>query len=130
MDRTELLIHWCKFSKQTLPNNISTKLLRRALAYQVQVKVIGDLPAARRKQLLKLARRSAVSKEGAKLAGSTKHTKLKPGARLIREWNGRNYVVKVVDSGFVWQGQSFTSLSAVARAITGTRWSGPRFFGL
>ena len=54
----------------------------------------------------------------------------KPGTRLIREWQGRTYVVEVGDTDFLHDGNSYASLSHVARAITGTRWSGPRFFGL
>jgi hypothetical protein len=55
---------------------------------------------------------------------------LKPGTRLVREWQGRTYEVLVLDGGFSWQGASYRSLSAVARKITGTPWSGPLFFGL
>jgi hypothetical protein len=54
---------------------------------------------------------------------------LKTGARLVREWNGVTHVIEVADTGFVWKGVRYRSLSAVARAITGARWSGPRFFG-
>ncbi|MGI9450483.1 MAG: DUF2924 domain-containing protein [Geminicoccaceae bacterium] len=57
-------------------------------------------------------------------------TKLKPGARLMRAWQGRTHTVLVLDDGFEWQGERHGSLSAIARKITGTRWSGPRFFGL
>lgn len=53
-----------------------------------------------------------------------------PGTRLVREWNGRNHTVEVLEQGFLCDGQRYRSLSAVARAITGARWSGPRFFGL
>jgi hypothetical protein len=56
--------------------------------------------------------------------------KLQPGARLVREWNGVSHVVEVIENGFVWNGCRHRSLSAIARAITGARWSGPRFFGL
>jgi Protein of unknown function (DUF2924) len=55
---------------------------------------------------------------------------LQPGARLLREWNGTTHVVDVLPDGFLWNGASHRSLSAIARAITGARWSGPRFFGL
>jgi len=55
---------------------------------------------------------------------------LKPGTRLIREWQGRTYEVVVLDDGFSWQGTQYRSLSAIARKITGTAWSGPLFFGL
>ena len=55
---------------------------------------------------------------------------LKPGGRLLREWNGVTHVVEVTETGFLWNGETWRSLSAIARAITGTHWSGPRFFGL
>jgi len=55
---------------------------------------------------------------------------LKPGGRLLREWNGVTHVVDVTDGGFVWKGETWRSLSAIAREITGAHWSGPRFFGL
>ena len=63
-------------------------------------------------------------------AANVKTAKIAPGMRLIREWNGSSHVVEAVDGGFVWNGKRYGSLSAVARAITGARWSGPRFFGL
>ena len=53
-----------------------------------------------------------------------------PGTRLLREWNGRQHFVEVVDKGFVFDGKTYRSLSAIARRITGAHWSGPRFFGL
>jgi len=55
---------------------------------------------------------------------------LRPGMRLMREWNGRTQVVDVRENGLLWNGKSYSSLSAIAREITGARWSGPRFFGL
>src|SRR6201989_2312198 len=63
-------------------------------------------------------------------ANTPRHPELKPGTRLIREWQGRTYDVLVLDDGFSWQGTSYRSLSAIARKITGTAWSGPLFFGL
>jgi hypothetical protein len=56
--------------------------------------------------------------------------RLKPGAKLVREWGGESHVVLMTDDGFEWQGRCHRSLSVLAREITGTRWSGPRFFGL
>lgn len=56
--------------------------------------------------------------------------KLVPGARLVREWNGRTYTVSVIDEGFVYKNRTWTSLSAIAKDITGAHWSGPRFFGM
>ncbi len=64
------------------------------------------------------------------LAANLQTTRIAPGMRLIREWNGSSHVVEVVDGGFVWNGKRYGSLSAIARAITGARWSGPRFFAL
>ncbi|BDW86550.1 hypothetical protein MACH21_27270 [Roseicyclus marinus] len=55
---------------------------------------------------------------------------LKPGGRLLREWNGVTHVVEVVENGYLWNGQRWRSLSVIAREITGAHWSGPRFFGL
>ena len=52
------------------------------------------------------------------------------GTRLIREWNGATYEVEVLESGYLWRGETWSSLSAIAKAITGAKWSGPRFFGL
>jgi hypothetical protein len=63
-------------------------------------------------------------------ANTPLHPELKPGTRLMREWQGRTYDVLVLDDGFSWQGTSYRSLSALARKITGTAWSGPLFFGL
>jgi hypothetical protein len=60
----------------------------------------------------------------------TRTVQPKPGARLMRAWQGRTHTVLVLDDGFEWQGARHASLSAIARKITGTRWSGPRFFGL
>ncbi|MFI0844663.1 DUF2924 domain-containing protein [Mesorhizobium sp. IMUNJ 23232] len=67
----------------------------------------------------------------ARIAGAGKpRRRLSQGARLIRDWNGRAHVVDVIDPGFVYDGKLYSSLTAIAFAITGTRWSGPRFFGL
>ena len=66
------------------------------------------------------ARRNSSARSGA----------LRQGTRFVREWNGKSHVVEVVGKGFVWQGKTYRSLSAIASTITGNRWSGPRFFGL
>ena len=55
---------------------------------------------------------------------------VREGARLVREWNGEEHVVDVLEEGYLWRDKTWTSLSAIAREITGTRWSGPRFFGV
>lgn len=101
------------------PKLRSTDLLRRLLGWRVQAEAFGGLDMVFVRQL-----RSA-AKVGARSAGA-----IRPGARLAREWQGRVHEVDVVDGGFVHLGQRYRSLSAVARAITGVRWNGPRFFGL
>ena len=98
----------------------------RAIAYEMQAKKYGGLKPAVSRQLQRIAAGLAAGEPVAIKAAS----KLKPGARLVREWNGSTHVVEVVDGGFIWNGERYSSLSAIARAITGARWSGPRFFGL
>ncbi len=100
-------------------------MLIRAVAYGMQVKRYGGLKPAVRRQL-----RKAADGGSARAAANVKSEKVAPGTRLIREWNGSSHVVEAVDGGFLWNGNHYGSLSAVARAITGARWSGPRFFGL
>lgn len=109
----------------TPPRSISQPLLRRLLAWEVQAKAQGGLPWAVRAKIENL--RAAQAKGAASKARSPR---LKPGGRLLREWNGVTHVVDVVEGGFLWHGTRHRSLSAITRAITGAHWSGPRFFGL
>lgn len=102
------------------PRRMSRVLLARILAYEVQANAKGGLPAALRKRLTAFAADTARKKTPG----------LKPGSRLIREWNGISHMVEVIDGGFVWKGETYRSLTAIATAITGTHWSGPRFFNL
>ncbi|OBV10534.1 DUF2924 domain-containing protein [Erythrobacter dokdonensis] len=96
----------------------STPLLRRLLAWRVQAQAFGGLDADTRKALSKSG---PVQPEGRQLG---------IGARLTRIWKGREVTVVVEEQGFRWEDQLFPSLSAAATAIAGTRWNGPRFFGL
>jgi len=108
------------------PKGLSRRLLILAIAYRMQAKRIGGLtPAARRRLTGKRGNGAAPDKRKPKTSA-----KLATGTRLIREWNGITHVVDVADGCFVWNGTRYRSLSAVARAITGARWSGPRFFAL
>jgi hypothetical protein len=102
------------------PPRLSLDLLCRALAYQLQADWLGGLPP----KIEKLLQSSSSPRT---LNG---YRKLESGSQLVREWQGEMHVVDVVDGGYRWQGERYASLSAVAREITGTRWSGPRFFGL
>lgn len=98
---------------------VSPRLLRLALAHSLQSKRLGGLSARDLRRL-----------SGAD-CGTGSGSAMRPGTRLMRAWNGTTHVVVVGEDGVIqWNGQSWSSLSAVARAITGTRWSGPAFFGL
>jgi hypothetical protein len=101
-------------------------LLLRAVAYRMQEVARGALRTEPQRQLLRIARE--FNKTGAVTIRA--RPELKPGTRLVREWRGRTHDVLVLDDGFSWQGGHYRSLSAIARKITGTAWSGPLFFGL
>jgi hypothetical protein len=128
LGRAELVERWAKAHRRAVPKGISRILLERSAAYQVQAARHGGLRPATRRAL-----RSALNGNNQlprKMTTISIKSPLKPGTRLMREWNGRAHTVEVVEDGFVWEGRMYKSLSAVARQITGARWSGPRFFGL
>lgn len=100
------------------PKFRSTEMLRLLLAWRIQAVALGGLDKETRAAL---ARTGRVVAEGQELG---------VGATLRRVWNGGDQVVTVVENGFEWNGRRFKSLSAAATAIAGTRWNGPRFFGL
>jgi hypothetical protein len=120
MDRAALTAAWSRIMGSPVPKGLSKPFLRRFLAFEIQARRAGGLP------------KGFVGQLRAKAAGKSRLTSptLRPGGRLLREWNGKTHLVEVTDDGFVWNGQSYRSLSAIAREITGARWSGPRFFGL
>jgi len=120
MDRVALIAAWSSLFDTPVPKSLSQPFLRRFVAFEVQTRVRGGLP----KSILKDLKRRVAS--GSAHGPAT----LKSGGRLLREWNGVTHIVEVTDDGFLWNKQCFRSLSSVARAITGARWSGPRFFGL
>jgi len=101
------------------PDLRSVDLLRLALSWRLQARVHGGLDAAIRKRL----RRKTIADPGSAID-------LEIGTILNREWQGQPHSVEVVGDGFRWSGTTYSSLSAVARTITGTNWNGPRFFGL
>ena len=104
----------------------SREVVRRMLAYRLQEAVHGGLSAAARRKLADIeTRRTAPSKTAPRPA-----IRLGSGAVLIREWKGARHEVHVVSGGYLHEAQTYKSLSEVARAITGTRWNGPLFFGL
>ncbi len=114
MKLDELRVAWVRRVKSS-PPKISAGLLRLALAHALQSKALGGIT------------RSIDRKLGELAAGTTGPP---PGTRLIRSWRGRLHTVTVTEEQkFNWQGKDWNSLSEVARTITGTRWSGPAFFG-
>ncbi len=114
----ELRIRWVAVTGAAVPT-VSPQLLRSALAWEIQARAFGGLSRETTRKLDQLAR------------GLTRTFAAKPGMRLVREWQGVAHVVTIDEGGAVrWDGRDYRSLSEVARAITGTRWSGPAFFGL
>jgi hypothetical protein len=129
LPRSELVDLWQACFGSEPPKGISQRLMVGAIAYEQQAKQQGGLNPALSRTLAKLG--AGERKNQAVTAYSVRQRQLlSPGSRLVREWNGITQVVDVVDDGFVWDGNRYRSLSAIARAITGARWSGPRFFGL
>ncbi|HEX3418161.1 MAG TPA: DUF2924 domain-containing protein [Stellaceae bacterium] len=126
LDIGELRRQWRSLYKAEAPRHLSRQLLVRAIAYWMQELAGGSLRPEPQRQLRRIAQQ--FKETGA--ATIRARPELQPGTRLIREWQGRTYDVLVLDDGFSWQGTRFRSLSAIAREITGTAWSGPLFFGL
>lgn len=114
----ELRQRWAELVGEPVPR-VRPRLLRVALAWELQAAVHGGLSRAAREALIK------------RVAGPVSTVRLAPGTRLAREWNGVLHTVTIGEDGAVhWDGRQWNSISAAARAITGTRWSGPVFFGL
>lgn len=109
-----------------LPDKLPRDLLVRSIVWAVECAQGGGLPSGTERALQNMSRQLATTGT----LEIERSVRPKSGTRLIREWRGKTYVVEVSDDGFTHNEQTYSSLSHVARAITGTRWSGPRFFGL
>ncbi|WP_218127336.1 DUF2924 domain-containing protein [Belnapia rosea] len=125
-DVVALRREWQRRNRMAPSAALSLDFLRRDIAYFQQVDRHGGLSTDLRRRLAALA--DADADLLPQLQTAT--LRIKPGSTLVREWSGRTYTVLVLDKGFELAGQRFASLSEVARHITGTHWSGPRFFGL
>ena len=121
-ERPATLAQWETVFGSPPPPYLSVPFMQKALAYEAQCKALGDVPAGTKRALKRIA-------TGEPIAASNSSS-LRPGAQLVREWNGRTYQIHVVDGGFELDGKPWKSLFAIAKHITGTDWSGPRFFGL
>lgn len=118
LSSTQLRQRWVEVTGSVVPK-VSPSLLRLALAWELQAKAWGGLSRDATRQLDQRA------------AGQTRTTPARPGMRLVRSWQGKAHVVVIEEAGVIrWNEREWGSLSEVARAITGTRWSGPAFFGL
>jgi Protein of unknown function (DUF2924) len=129
-DISSLRARWQSVFRRKAPDHLPRHLLFRMIAYRLQAERLGDLDRDTRRFLDRVAEGS---RNGDDLPAS-RHRRsrhgLQPGTILVREWNGQSQRVMVMDSGFAWNGSTYRSLTEVAFAMTGTRWSGPRFFGL
>jgi hypothetical protein len=126
MERDDLVAEWRRQFRVNPPDRIRRELLELAVAWRLQEKALGGLKKAVVTELRGLAEALATTGDIRRV----KKPKLKPGARLVREWGGATHEVTVVEGGFLWNGEIRKSLSAIAEEITGAHWSGPRFFGL
>lgn len=122
MSPAQLRDEWAAVS-DTAPPAVPTDLLRRLLAQRLQEKRYSGLLVAIERELARVV-------VGNDAPSSRSAAILHSGARLVREWQGRNIVVDVGDDGFSWEGRRYRSLSSIAREVTGAHWSGPRFFGV
>lgn len=125
MSPAQLRAEWRRvFRKDTPPH--SSDLLARAVSWRMQAKIHGDLSKLARKRLLQLDAQLDKCGDVVTTGAST----LSPGTRLLRDWNGRVIEVTVLKNGYLFENRLYKSLSQVAEHVTGTHWSGPRFFGL
>jgi hypothetical protein len=125
MSASEIKAEWERVFRQPAPS-FSTDLMGRALAYRLQERVHGGLPAATKRELTRIAKQL---KAGKSIPSDTA-TSLRPGTRLVREWRGKVHQVLVLDGAYLFEERRYSSLTRIARTITGANWSGPRFFGL
>ncbi len=123
LSRRDLAALWSKAYGHAPCKGLSRRLLEHAAAHRLQSQSTGGLKPTIRRKLCKSATASPD-----KAPSTPKSGGLSPGSRLIREWHGRIHTVDVLETGLLYDGNHYGSLSQVARAITGARWSGPRFF--
>ena len=122
MDRSACLRLWHEIFAAPPAKYLSQQFMQKAIAFELQCRAFGAVSISTSRVLVAIA-------NGKKTALASVRTETS-GARLLREWNGRTYEVEVTKDGFLWRGKHYRSLSAIACEITGTRWSGPRFFGV
>jgi hypothetical protein len=131
LDLKGLRARWQSVLQRSAPGHLPRHLLFAIIAYRIQADRFGDLDHETRQLLDRTGAKESGTAMSARLVSfDQKRTELTPGTVLVREWDRRSQRVMVMSDGFAWNGQTYDSLSKVAYAITGTRWNGPRFFGL
>jgi hypothetical protein len=130
VDLPSLRARWRTVFRRKAPEPLPRHLLFRILAYRLQAERLGELDKETVRLLDRIAWGNGGNRPSSLLGKQSRFERLQPGSTLVRECNGTRQRVEVLDKGFAWNGKTYRSLSAVAFAITGTRWSGPRFFGL
>ncbi len=139
LDIHELRLRWRKLFRKSVPAHLPRYLVLRIIAYRIQANAFGDLDRETARYLDRIAkdyvrRRDAGEKRSRKkpppVPPVPDRRRLKPGTILVREHDGMLHRVIAVEGGYLWNAATYKSLSEVARAITGTNWNGPRFFGL
>jgi hypothetical protein len=128
LDLPSLRARWHSVFRRKTPDHLPRHLLYRMIAYRLQAERLGDLDRDTQRFLDQVA---TGTRNGGELPAKGDHRHgLHPGTILVREWDGKSQRVMVLEQGFAWSGTTYRSLTQIAFAMTGTRWSGPRFFGL
>jgi hypothetical protein len=130
LDLADLRLQWRNVFGGAAPLHLPKSLVARIIAYRLQADAFGDLPDTVRRALEGFDVQNSVPNGQTRGSGLPYRRRIKPGSILVREWNGRLQRVTALEEGFAWEGNTYRSLSMVARAITGGHWNGPRFFGL
>ena len=122
----ELRVRWGQSFGTTPHPKLRRELLIRILAYRLQESALGGLKPSTARRLRAITDEMREGKRFARIQSIG----ARPGTRMVRQWQGKLYEVVTIENGFIYDGQKYRSLSEIARTITGTRWSGPAFFGL
>jgi hypothetical protein len=131
LDLKGLRARWRSVFQRPAPCHLSRHLLFAIMAYRIQADRLGDLNYETKQVLDQTIAKDTGAAMSARLVSfDQRRTELTPGTVLVREWDRQSQRVMVMANGFAWNGQTYDSLSKVAFAITGTKWNGPRFFGL
>jgi hypothetical protein len=126
MPIVQLRLTWAKLFRKDPPKSFGPDLLRRSIAHRIQEKAYGGLSRPAQRLLDQMIKAYAAKPNGRIVLPR----RIKSGSVLVREWKGKSHRVTVVADGFVLDGDTYSNLSEIAVLITGTRWNGPRFFGL